>query len=277
MSTGVALVLLARGAVAAEVPDFNLLDLAGHNHELHRAGGRAVVLFFTGTGCPIARKTPKLRDLKDRFATNGVSFWMVNSYADDKLEEMRRESRELDLRGLTYLRDSKQGVALSYGVQRTGRSRGHWTERLAGVLPRGDRRSIWGSSAPRPETGSSNRQYEEFLAGKPITTPSTKAHGCLLAFASTEAACCRREIAPLLRRHCVECHRDGGIGPWTMGSYGRVNADAVSRSDFRFIARASRHLCRLRSAGIAGLQQPYCPEPNLIWMPGYWAYDQDPG
>ena len=24
-------------------------------------------------------------------------------------------------------------------------------------------------------------------------------------------------------------------------------------------------------------EQPYCPEPNLIWMPGYWAYDQDQG
>lgn len=24
-------------------------------------------------------------------------------------------------------------------------------------------------------------------------------------------------------------------------------------------------------------EQPYCPEPNMMWMPGYWAYDQDQG
>src|ERR1017187_2039804 len=24
-------------------------------------------------------------------------------------------------------------------------------------------------------------------------------------------------------------------------------------------------------------EQPICPEPNLMWMPGYWAYDQDQG
>ena len=24
-------------------------------------------------------------------------------------------------------------------------------------------------------------------------------------------------------------------------------------------------------------EQPVCPEPNLIWSPGYWAYDQDQG
>src|ERR1035437_4135474 len=22
-------------------------------------------------------------------------------------------------------------------------------------------------------------------------------------------------------------------------------------------------------------EQPYCPDPNMMWMPGYWAYDQD--
>ena len=24
-------------------------------------------------------------------------------------------------------------------------------------------------------------------------------------------------------------------------------------------------------------EQPICPEPNMMWMPGYWAYDQDQG
>ena len=33
---------------AAEVPNFNLPDLGGRNHELRRAEGKAVVLFFTG-------------------------------------------------------------------------------------------------------------------------------------------------------------------------------------------------------------------------------------
>jgi len=24
-------------------------------------------------------------------------------------------------------------------------------------------------------------------------------------------------------------------------------------------------------------EQPVCPEPNLMWMPGYWAYSNDDG
>src|SRR5689334_2136059 len=77
------------------VPDFNLLDLNGHNHQLQRAEGRAVVLFFTGTGCPIARKNSvKFRDLPNRFRSE-AAFWIVNSYAGEKVEDMARECNEL--------------------------------------------------------------------------------------------------------------------------------------------------------------------------------------
>ena len=45
---------------------------------------------------------------------------------------------------------------------------------------------------------------------------------------------------------------------------------------------ASMHAQVVISVGFAPpelpvYEQPYCPEPNLIWMPGYWAYDQDQG
>ena len=85
-----ALTSLAGAQAAREMPNFNLLDLNGHNHELQRVEGRAVVLFFTGTGCPIARKSaPKLRQLRNTFGKEGVSFWIINSYAGDTLEDMR--------------------------------------------------------------------------------------------------------------------------------------------------------------------------------------------
>ncbi|HTH46004.1 MAG TPA: redoxin domain-containing protein, partial [Candidatus Limnocylindria bacterium] len=52
-------------ALPREMPDFNLLDLRGRNHELHRAEGKAVVLFFTGNGCPVARQSiEKLQALR---------------------------------------------------------------------------------------------------------------------------------------------------------------------------------------------------------------------
>ena len=45
---------------------------------------------------------------------------------------------------------------------------------------------------------------------------------------------------------------------------------------------ASSHAQVVISVGFAPpelpvYEQPICPEPNLMWMPGYWAYDQDQG
>ena len=45
---------------------------------------------------------------------------------------------------------------------------------------------------------------------------------------------------------------------------------------------ASIHAQAIISVGFAppempSYEQPYCPDPNLMWMPGYWAYDQNQG
>jgi peroxiredoxin len=209
-----------------EMPDFELLDLRGHNYELQRAGGRAVVLFFTGTGCPIARKSiPKLRDLKERFGKEGVSFWLINSYADEKFEDIRKECEELGIWNETYLLDAKQSVALACRVQRTAEvvalGAKDWT-----VFYRGAIDDQYGEGAER--AAARNHYLEqaltEFLAGKTITTPSTKGRGCLFTFADNgEVPSYAREVAPILRQHCAECHREEGIGPWAMDGYGRVS------------------------------------------------------
>src|SRR5262245_55857124 len=70
--------LLAALAVAGEreVANFALLDATGKLHELRRQEGKAVVLFFTANGCPVARQSaPKLNGLAQRFGDRGVTFF----------------------------------------------------------------------------------------------------------------------------------------------------------------------------------------------------------
>lgn len=213
---------------AREIPNFALLDLRGQNHEFQRAGGRAVVLFFTGVGCPIARKSaPKLQELRDRFAAAGVSFWIINTYPEDKLADMRREFQELDLRGFPYLRDPKQGVALALGVQRTAEvvAIGTKDERVfyQGAI---DDQYAEGAERPAPQTHFLRQALDDFLAGKPVTTPRTPARGCRLAFAEVSGGdgvpAYPKDVAPILQQHCVECHRDGAIAPWSMDGHARA-------------------------------------------------------
>ena len=218
---------------ARAVPDFNLSDLAGHNHQLQRAEGRAVVLYFTGTGCPIARKSMgKLKQLKKRFGSQGVDFWVINTYADDSLAEIAKEVNELGLHRVTYLRDPQQGVALALGVERTAEVVAvgvqDWKVFYQGAI---DDQFAAGAERPAAQHRYLEAALNEYLAGQPVTTARVPAQGCRITYASAKDSegvpFYARDIAPLLREHCVVCHRDGGIGPWAMDGHGRVRNNAA--------------------------------------------------
>src|SRR5262245_47308798 len=117
------LMLFAALAVAGdrEVANFALLDATGKLHELRRQEGKAVVLFFTANGCPVARQSaPKLNGLAQRFADRGVTFFLVNSNSADDRKSILKEQAELQLFRTPVLKDDTQGVARHLGVTRTG-------------------------------------------------------------------------------------------------------------------------------------------------------------
>ncbi len=213
------------------VPNFNLLDLQGRNHELRRAEGKVVVLFFTGNGCPIARQSvAKLKALHE-WMGHDVTFWVINTYAEDSLEESRKEYFEFRMFPLTYLRDSKQGVAAVLGVERTAEvvaiNTEDWSTIYQGAI---DDQLSEGAQRPRAEHKYLITALSEFKSGKPITTPRTQSHGCRITYGkaggANPATLYAAQVAPVLRKNCVECHRDGGIGPWAMDSYAHVKDKA---------------------------------------------------
>jgi len=211
-----------------EVPNFNLLDLRGADHELRKADGKVVVLFFTGTGCPIARKSCRtLKSLNRAFADQGVSFWVINTYAGDSTEDAIKEFQELGLFDLTYLRDPKQAVALSLGVERTAEVVAIETERWR-VIYQGaiDDRFAEGAEKKDPQNRYLKDALDAHLKGQSITVSRTPARGCRLTYAEVGGASgtpdYTKDVAPILKKHCQECHRDGAIGPWAMESHARV-------------------------------------------------------
>jgi len=213
---------------AREVPNFNLVDMHDRNVELYRAKGKAVVLFFTGTGCPIARKSSgKLKQLKAKYEARGVDFWVVNSYAGDEKREIRKEINQLKLKAVTYLRDSKQAVALSYGVNRTAEvvaiDTMSWEVFYQGAI---DDQFSEGAEKPHASQHFLKSALDQFLAGETVTQAKTRSAGCRIAYArlspDSNVPDYTSQVAPLLRENCVECHRSGGIGPWSMSSYRKV-------------------------------------------------------
>jgi peroxiredoxin len=220
-------------AEGREVPNFLLLDYKGEAYELHRAEGRAVVLFFTGNGCPIARQSiAKIRELRKKFGEQGVTFWMVNSYANDDRASIRKEAEEFKAGSLAVLQDQSQALAIGLGVQRTCEAIALSTKDRT-IFYRGgiDDQLSEGAKKPAPTARYLETALTEFLAGKEISQPSAPVHGCLIAFEKTsdEPAApisYAAQIAPILQNKCVSCHSPGNIGPFAMSSYGKVKNKA---------------------------------------------------
>src|SRR4051812_28867325 len=120
---GAALLLCTAAVLSAatEVSNFVLLDQRGRAFELRRSDARAVVLFFTANGCPVARQyATKLNAMRDDYATRGVDIVMVNSSTGDDRASIVKEMRELKTTFLPVLKDDTQGLAHHLGVNRTG-------------------------------------------------------------------------------------------------------------------------------------------------------------
>lgn len=219
-----------------EVPNFNLLDVWGQNCELHRASGKAVVLFFTGVGCPIARKsTAQIREIEKEFGSRGVSVWFVDSYAEDKPDDIQGQANETGSIHFPQLRDQRQTLALALGIKRTAEvvaiNTQDWRVFYQGAI---DDQYAEGSERAAAKNHYLKDALAEFLEGKPVKTSNTTSHGCLISYAKVGGAdgvpSYTHDVAPILREHCVGCHRRGDIGQWNMDGYGTVknNADMIA-------------------------------------------------
>lgn len=218
---------------ADEVPNFLLLDYRGKAHELHRAEGKAVVLFFTGNGCPIARQSiPKLRELRRKFGGEGVTFWMINSYPEDDRASIRKEAEQFRVGSLPVLMDASQGLALSLNIQRTCEAVAintkDWTVFFRGGI---DDQLTEGAKKPEPTQRHLQAALTEFISDQAISHAKAPVHGCRIAFEKVSdhpegIVSYTKQIAPLLANKCVSCHSEGGIGPFAMSSYNKVKNKA---------------------------------------------------
>ena len=216
-------------AKAGEVINFALLDHHGLFHELRRVEGRVVVLFFTGVGCPIARQSLlKLRTLQQRHTGRGVTVWLINSNSQDDRDSIRQEAEDFRSDPLPVLKDDTQGVARFFGVKRTCEtiaiSTKDWRVIYRGAI---DDQFTEGTTRPQPAEKFLETALEEFLADKPVAKPQTVAKGCLIHFeAASDPAhgtvSFAKEVAPILVRKCVGCHRPGDIGSWVMADYKKI-------------------------------------------------------
>ena len=231
-----ALTLLATSSLLAETKTKSSQD-ASHTFRLPTAQGKVVelstepeskatVVCFLGAECPLARLYgPKLNEMQAAYAAQGVQFIGVNSNQQDSLEDVKQYVKRYEI-SFPMAKDYNNEVADRFHAVRTPEVfvlDQQLTVRYRGRI---DNQYLPGISRAETTTHDLKNALDQLLAGKPVEVSETKPNGCFIGRVkqnevTTKLTFCK-EVAGVLHRHCVECHRTGEIAPFSLTDYDEV-------------------------------------------------------
>ncbi len=221
-------VAAVKTTIDKQAQPFTLLDCNGQPQSLlDFDDSPLVVLAFLGTECPLAKLYGKrLQRLQDEFADKGLKVVAINSNEQDTLSEMRQYLDDQEVR-FPFLKDSRHTVANQIGATRTPEVFLLDRQRMVRYQGRIDDQYAVGSSRNAPQEHFLKNAIEELLTGKQVSAPKVDAVGCLFGRTKAsegDAVTYTNQISRILQNRCVECHRDGQIGPFSMTKYEDVAA-----------------------------------------------------
>ena len=224
------LIALAGSARAEGVPpigttvaDCELRDGRGTVRRLGEwADGRLLVVAFVGAECPVAELyAGRLAGLHAEFGPRGVAFLGIAPNRRDTPAALERFARAHGLR-FPIVPDAAGAVVARLGARRTpevvvldDRRRIRYRGRIDDQYAVGSRRARAGRLDLAVALG-------ELLAGRDVSRPEVEAVGCPIERpwpAAIEEVTYCRDVAPLLQRHCVRCHRPGQAAPFALTTY----------------------------------------------------------
>jgi peroxiredoxin len=215
---------VAESPAGKPADDFCLRDFRGQPHALRDLADRKlVVVVFLTTGCPVARLYgPRLEALARQYAPHGVAFLGVSAGGNESLAELAHYARAHKIT-FPLLKDPDGALAERMGAERTPEAFILDERRVVRYRGRIDDQYGVGMQRPRPRRHDLAVALEELLAGQVVSRPRAKAAGCRIARRRAPrrggGVTYSREVARILQRRCVECHRSGEPAPFPLTSY----------------------------------------------------------
>ena len=209
------------GRLAADV---SFTDLAGKTLKLSDLKDKkAIVVALTSTSCPLSRKFfPSLVALEKSYVDKGIAFIYANPIGTDSRDEMKELVKSLDVRG-SYVSDGEGALARAVGATSTTDVvvlDGARTVLYHGAV---DDQYGYGYALESPRHRYLAKALDAIVAGKRIEIAATEAPGCSLGSDDDEASSggavtYHNRISRIVQDHCLECHRTGGVGPFSLAS-----------------------------------------------------------
>lgn len=217
----------SQSPVGRTVAEFTLNDYRGKSHALSDyKQSNLVVIAILGTECPLAKLyAPRLAQLHAKYKDRGVAFLGINANRQDSVTEIAAHARVHQLQ-FPILKDLGNKVVDKLGAQRTPEVFILDEKRIIRYWGRIDDQYGVGYIRDEPKRNDLALAIDELLADKRVSRPLTKAVGCHIGRVrqpkSNAEVTYAGQIAGILQKHCVECHRPGEIAPFSLTDYDEV-------------------------------------------------------
>ncbi len=215
--------------LGTKMPDFELTDFRGRSWSSQEfAEKKAVVVLFLGNECPLVRLyAPRLNEIAEKFADQGVQLIGINSNMQDSMAELGAFARDTKIE-FPLLKDPSNRVADLFMAQRTPEA--FVFDGTSKLVYRGqfDDQYTYGRQRPKVEHEYVVESLDHILNDKPIDVAETEAVGCIIGRSSKVKSdgmsdvTYSEHVSRILQDKCVNCHRPGEIAPFSLLEYDEV-------------------------------------------------------
>jgi mono/diheme cytochrome c family protein len=221
------------GGLNRRMPDLKAVDVGGKSvsfQNLARKGNGLVIAFHSVT-CPVSKQYgPTLVRLEQSLKEKGIALAIVNPAATDPKDAIDRFRAQFSS-DLLYLIDADEAIAASLRARSTTEAflfDKALTLRYRGAVD--DQFSV-GAALAEPRRRWLADALAAVSAGYDVAASVTDPSGCLLdprkpAISKSDASAVNYHdrISRIVQRHCLECHRDGGLAPFSLATYDDLKA-----------------------------------------------------
>ena len=215
-------------AIGTRVPNLAFKDIRYLNRSLDDfPKAKAFALVFVDAGCPLAQRyLPTLEQIHADYRDKGVVVIAVNSGTADSITA----TAALAVRNnctFPFVKDFDAACTRALGVTRTPECAVLDASRKLRYRGRIDDQYRPTGSRATPTTRELADGLDAVLASKDVAVTSTPVDGCPITQADPpekKDATFAKDVAPILKTHCQECHRPGAVAPFSLQTYDEVKS-----------------------------------------------------
>ena len=189
-------------------------------------GKRLTVIAFLGTECPLAKLySARLETLAQQYRNHGLTVIGFCSNAQDSQQDVTDFVHQ---HALTFpvFKDTRHRVADQLKAVRTPEVFLLDHEQRVVYWGRIDDQYAIGIKKAKPQRSDLKIAIDETLAGNKVSIPIAESVGCHIGRLEipvpTADLTFHEHIIPLLRKHCVNCHKQDNIAPFALLDYDEV-------------------------------------------------------